>query len=68
MMAKSYGLEEFEKTLEENLRSQEGYNPEMFAETEKYQKKGKALLPLRPIYTENDANCNIFDLLINYRD
>lgn len=57
-MAKSHGLEEFEKTLEESIRSMDGVDPEkIIAQAEIYARKGKALLPLRPLFVSNESFC-----------
>jgi hypothetical protein len=54
-MAKTHGLKEFEATLEESIRSMEGVDPEKIIEqAEKYSRRGKALLPLRPLYIGNE--------------
>ena len=60
MTAKSHGLEEFAKTLETALVESEEYDHErIFREAEKYvgqrQSRAKALLPLRPIFTKDEA-------------
>lgn len=60
MTAKSHGLEEFAKTLESTLIESEEYDHErIFKEAEKFvgpnQTRAKALLPLRPIFTKNEA-------------
>jgi len=60
MTAKAHGLEEFAKTLESTLIESEEYDHErIFKEAEKYvgqsQNRAKALLPLRPIFTKNEA-------------
>ena len=57
-MAKSHGLEEFEKTLEESIRSMDPgeVDPEqIIQESDKYARKGKALLPLRPLFMQNEG-------------
>lgn len=55
-MAKSHGLTEFEKTLEESIRSMEGVDPEaIFKQAETYSRRSKALLPLRPLYVGNEV-------------
>ena len=59
LMAKTHGLAEFEKTLEESIRSMEGVDPDkILASAETYARKGKALLPLRPLFIANEAYCN----------
>lgn len=58
LMAKSHGLTEFEKTLEESIRSMEGVDPDKVIEqAETYARRGKALLPLRPLYINNETYC-----------
>lgn len=59
MTAKSHGLDEFTKTLENTLIESEEYDHErIFREAEKFiglgQNRAKALLPLRPIFTKNE--------------
>lgn len=50
MLAKSHGLKEFEKTLEESVRSMDGVEPdEIIAEVETYSSKAQSLLPLKPL-------------------
>jgi hypothetical protein len=62
LMAKSHGLTEFEKTLEESIRSMDGVDPDKIIEqAEVYSRKGKALLPLRPLYMGNENYCIILD-------
>jgi hypothetical protein len=57
-MAKSHGLAEFEKALEESIRAMEGVDQEkIFEQAEQYARKGKALLPLRPLYVTNETYC-----------
>lgn len=59
-MAKAHGLEEFEKTLEESIRSMDPgeIDPDqIIQESDNYARKGKALLPLRPLYMENETYC-----------
>lgn len=58
-MAKTHGLKEFEQTLEESIRSMDGgVDPDqILREAEKYSRRGKALLPLRPLYVQNEAYC-----------
>ncbi len=56
MMAKTHGLTDFAATLEESIRTMEGVDAErVLAEADAYSRKGKALLPLRPVFTQNDA-------------
>jgi len=56
MMAKTHGLTDFAATLEESIRTMEGVDAEkVLAEADTYSRKGKALLPLRPVFTQNDA-------------
>jgi len=57
--AKSHGLEEFAKTLENTLIDSEEYDHErIFREAEKFigagQNRTKALLPCRPVLLSND--------------
>ena len=55
-MAKSHGLSEIEKTLEESILSMEGVDPEaIFKQAETYSRRSKALLPLRPLYVGNEV-------------
>ena len=59
MTAKSHGLDEFSKTLENTLIESEEYDHErIFKEAEKFigQNKNKALLPLRPIFTQDQPS------------
>jgi hypothetical protein len=54
-MAKAHGLKEFEQTLEESIKTMDGVDPEkIFEQAEKYSRRGKALLPLRPLYLGNE--------------
>lgn len=60
LTAKSHGLEEFSKTLENTLIESEEYDHErIFKEASKFIGNGvgraKALLPLRPILTNNES-------------
>lgn len=58
MMAKTHGLTEFAKTLEETLRTMDGIDSDkVIAEADLYAGKGKALLPLRPVFVANDSYC-----------
>ena len=51
MMAKTHGLTEFATTLEESIRTMDGVDAEqVLSEADKYSRKGKALLPLRPVF------------------
>lgn len=51
-MAKSHGLTEYEKTLEESIRTMDGVDSDKIIEqAEKYSRRSKALLPLRPLFT-----------------
>jgi hypothetical protein len=60
MMAKTHGLEEYAKTLEDTLRTMDGIDAEkVLAEAEGYSRRGKALLPLRPVFIANDSLCNL---------
>lgn len=55
LMAKAHGLTEFEKTLEESIRQMDGVDVDQIIEqAERYARKGKAILPLRPLYVQND--------------
>jgi len=52
LTAKAHGLKEFEQTLEESIRTMDGVDADAIIEqAEKYSRRGKALLPLRPLYT-----------------
>jgi hypothetical protein len=56
MLAKTNGLTEFAKTLEESIRTLDGVDPDkVLAEADTYARKGKALLPLRPVFMQNDG-------------
>jgi hypothetical protein len=56
MMAKTHGLAEFAATLEESIRTMDGIDANrVLGEADNYSRKGKALLPLRPVFTQNDA-------------
>ena len=51
MMAKTHGLTEFAHTLEESIRTLDGVDPEkILAEADSYARKGRSLLPLRPVF------------------
>jgi hypothetical protein len=56
-MAKAHGLTEFEQTLEESIRGMEGgVDPEKILQSaDSYARRGKALLPLRPLFTSLEA-------------
>ncbi len=59
MLAKSHGLKDFEKTLEESLRSMDGVDPdEIIAEAETYSSKSAALLPLKPLLAGENERAN----------
>ena len=50
-MAKSHGLTEFEKTLEESINSMEEVDKrKIFENVDKYQRRAKVVLPLRPVF------------------
>ena len=60
MTAKSHGLEEFAKTLESTLIESDEYDHErIFKEASKFigqtNSRAKALLPLRPVFTQNET-------------
>jgi hypothetical protein len=56
MMAKTHGLTEFAATLEDSIRSMDGVDPDrIIADADNYSRKGKALLPLRPVFVQNDT-------------
>ncbi len=56
MLAKTHGLTEFANTLEESIRSLDGVDPDkVLAEADTYARRGKALLPLRPVFVQNDS-------------
>jgi hypothetical protein len=56
MMAKTHGLTEFAATLEESIRTMDGVDADrVLAEADNYSRKGKALLPLRPVFVSNDT-------------
>lgn len=56
MMAKTHGLTEFAHTLEETLKTMDGIDADkVLAEADIYARKGKALLPLRPVFVANDS-------------
>ena len=56
MMAKTHGLTEFAQTLEESIRNMDGVNPDkVLEEADTYARKGKTLLPLRPVFMLNDS-------------
>lgn len=64
MMARTHGLTDYAKTLEETLRTMDGVDAEkVLEEAEVYARRGKALLPLRPVFVANDSYCKLF--LIN---
>jgi len=59
MTAKAHGIDEFTKTLETTIIESEEYDHEkIFEETEKFvglqKNRSKALLPARPIFTQNE--------------
>lgn len=55
MMAKTHGLAEFAATLEESIRTMDGVDPEkVLAEADQYSRRGKALLPLRPVFVQQN--------------
>lgn len=54
-MAKTHGLHEFAKTLEETIHTMDGIDVEkVLEEADRYARRGKALLPLRPVFVAND--------------
>jgi hypothetical protein len=60
MTAKSHGLEEFAKTLESTLIESDEYDHErIFKEANKFigsaNSRAKALLPLRPVFTQSET-------------
>ena len=56
MMAKTHGLTEYSKTLEETLRTMDGIDADkVIEEADAYSRRGKALLPLRPVFVANDS-------------
>ena len=56
LMAKTHGLKDFEKTLEESIKSMEDVDTDKILEqADNYAKKGKAMLPLRPLYLANEV-------------
>jgi len=60
MTAKTHGLEEFAKTLENSLIEDEQYDHErIFKEAEKYiglsKNRSKALLPCRPVFIADES-------------
>lgn len=51
LTAKAHGLTDYEKTLEESINSMEGVDKDqIFANCDKYLRKSKAILPLRPVF------------------
>jgi coatomer subunit alpha len=55
MLAKTHGLIEFASTLEESIRTLDGVDAEkVLSEADTYARKGKTLLPLRPVFMQND--------------
>ena len=51
MTAKVHGLTEYANTLEESIRTMDGIDVErVLEEAERYARRGKALLPLRPVF------------------
>lgn len=59
LMAKSHGMTEIEKTLEESLRDMEGVDfDKIIAQAEQYSRRSKTLLPLRPLYLKDESYCN----------
>ncbi len=55
MMAKTHGLTEFATSLEESLRTMDDINVEkVLGEADQYARRGKALLPLRPVFVGNN--------------
>ena len=64
-MAKAHGLTEYEKSLEESINQMEDVDKErIFKSVESYQRRSKVILPLRPVFIQNDAFCNNY--LINW--
>ncbi len=60
LTAKAHGLHEFEQTLEESLRTMDGVDVEaIIQQAEKYSRKGKTLLPLRPLFAQNETYCKL---------
>jgi hypothetical protein len=55
LTAKAHGLKEFEATLEESIKTMDGVDADaIFEQAERISRKGKALLPLRPLYVTNE--------------
>lgn len=51
MTARVHGLTEYAATLEESIRTMEGVDVDkILEEAERYARRGKALLPLRPVF------------------
>lgn len=56
LMAKSHGLQEIEKTLADSLRETEGLDfDQIEQQAEQFSRKGKSLLPLRPLFVQNES-------------
>jgi hypothetical protein len=59
-MAKSHGMTDIEKTLEESLRDMDGINVEkVISQAEQYSRRSKTLLPLRPLFIKDESYCII---------
>lgn len=72
MTAKSHGLDEFSKSLEATLIESEEYDHErIFREAEKFvgpnTGRPKALLPLRPVFTESESLAHSNWPMVNLR-
>jgi len=72
MTAKAHGLDEFVRPLEATLRNSDEYDHErIFKEAEKFvgnqTSRPKALLPLRPIFTKNEAVLQTAWPMVNQR-
>jgi hypothetical protein len=56
MTAKAHGLHDYAKTLEESIRTMDGIDvDQVLEEAEQFARRGKALLPLRPVFMGNDS-------------
>ena len=66
MMARSHGLHEYAQTLQESLQGMDGVQADkVVQEAEQYARKGRALLPLRPVVIQS---CEVQDWpMVNMR-
>ncbi len=64
MMARTHGLTDITHTLEETLKTMDGIDAnKVIEEASQYSSRGKALLPLRPVFVKNEQFCKLKSML-----